>query len=135
DPVALTREIADDVARGARSLWLCFDAQVRSGKAGAEPSREPAERGVPCVSAEQLAALLESVPLERLTLSLDAGANALAIAACYAHALQARGLPLERARVWFNADPLAALARDGALPYTLDATRTQLVQLASWATR
>lgn len=135
DPNAavLAEEIAADLGRGARSLWLCFDAQVRSGRASAEPPRAVHERGVPCVSAQQLATMLAKVPLDRVLMSLDAGANALAVAACFAQVARARGLKLEQLEAWFNADPLAALARDGSLPFALDSARAQLVELARWA--
>ena len=134
DPSVLKREIAADLSRGARSLWLCFDAQVRGGRASAEPPRG-AQEGVPCVSAAQLSALLDDVLLEAVTLSLDAGANALAVAGCFAQAVAQRGLPLEKARALFNADPLAALARDGQLPFSLDSARLQLTQLAEFTVR
>lgn len=136
DPNAteLAEDIAADLARGAHSLWLRFDAQVRGGRASAEPPQVVHERGVPCVSAQQLASVLAGVPLDRVLVSLDAGANALAVAACFAQVARARGLRLEQLEAWFNADPLGALARDGSLPFALDSARTQLVELARWAT-
>ncbi len=133
DPSALAREIADDLGRGARSLWLCFDRQVRGGQARPEPPAGPRERGVPCLSATQLGQLLQNVPLQEVTLSLDAGANGLPVAACFVHALQARGLRPEQTRAWLNLDPLGALARDGALPYTLEVASQQLCALARFA--
>jgi methylmalonyl-CoA mutase len=132
DPSALKRELAADLARGARSLWLCFDADVRGGRAAAEPARGA---GVPCVSARQLGALLEDVLLDAVTVSLDAGANALAVAACFADVVGRRGLSLDETPAWFNADPLGALARDGKLPFSLDAARAQLAQLAEFTAR
>jgi methylmalonyl-CoA mutase len=132
DPVALEHEIAADLARGAHSLWLCFDAQVRAGRANVEPPRAPGERGVPCLSAKHLAAMLEQVPLERVAVSLDAGANALAVAAMLIQAADARGLDSSQLEGWLNADPLAALARDGALPHSIDSARSQMVALAGF---
>lgn len=130
DSEQLAREIAADLARGARSLWLRFDAQVRGGTAGAEPPRGPNERGIPCVSAAQLGALLAKVPLPEIALSLDAGGNALAIAACLFSVASERGVAIESLQGELNADPLGALARDGSLPHSLDSARAQLAALA-----
>jgi methylmalonyl-CoA mutase len=134
DTQVLARELAADLARGAGSLWLCFDGQVRSGRALPEAPRG-AERGVGCVNAAHLARALDGVRLDCVTLSLDGGANALAVAACFADVVAKSGVPLERVAVWFNADPLGALARDGALPFALDSARLQLSALAEFAAR
>jgi methylmalonyl-CoA mutase len=137
DPDVVQDEFADDLARGASSIWLRFDRATRLGRdlppTGETPHASATdERGVPCLGAEQLQRLLSRVPLPRVTVSLDAGANALPLAACFAHVLQTRGLALERAQVWFNADPLGALARDGELPGSLASARRQLTELATW---
>jgi methylmalonyl-CoA mutase len=134
DPSALKREIAADLARGARSLWLAFDADVRGGRAGAQVPHDGGT-GVGCASAQQLAVLLDDVLLDAVTVSLDAGANALAVAACFANVVSHRGLTLDRTPAWFNADPLSALARDGRLPFSIDSARAQLVALAEFTAR
>jgi methylmalonyl-CoA mutase len=133
DHGALGVEIAADLARGAHSLWLCFDRAVRAGENPDAAPRAARERGVACVSAEHLAGLLEAVPLDRVAVSLDAGGNALALAACFFATAAQRGLDPQRLEGWLNADPLAALARDGALPCTLDFAHAQLVALARYA--
>jgi methylmalonyl-CoA mutase len=130
DPAALEREIEGDLARGARSLWLCFDGQARAGRSVPEAPRAQGERGVPCLTAAQLGELLAQVPLERMTVSLDAGGNGLSVAACFAAVLRARGLRPDQVQAWLNLDPLGALAKDGELPHTLEGSREQLVALA-----
>jgi methylmalonyl-CoA mutase len=85
------------------------------------------------VTADQLGELLGNVPLEQVTVSLDAGSNALAVAACFLHAARARNVAPASLRAWLNADPLGALARDGALPFSLETAREQLCALSSWA--
>ncbi|MFI5306240.1 MAG: methylmalonyl-CoA mutase family protein [Polyangiales bacterium] len=130
---ALARELTDDVDRGARSVWLRFDAETRTGRVPVDPKAGAHERGAPCLSASQLGRLLEGVPLERVTLSLDAGANALAIAACLVAAARGRKLDAERLDCWLNFDPLGALARDGSLPRSWQDARAELAALALWA--
>ena len=132
DPRVLQRELAADLERNASSLWLCFDAQVRNGQVQAQPPRALYERGVPCLTAAQLAQLIANVPLDEVALSLDAGGNALALAACFVAAAQARGVELDTLRGGFDADPLAALARDGALPCSLASAQQQACALADW---
>jgi methylmalonyl-CoA mutase len=137
DPDVVQTELADDLARGASSIWLRFDRATRLGHdlpptGGTTLAAACDERGVPCLGAEQLQRLLSQVPIPHVTVSLDAGANALPLAACFAHMLLARGVALERAQVWFNADPLGALARDGELPGSLESARRQLTELARW---
>jgi len=128
----LERELAADLKRGAHSLWLGFDGQVRDGRADAEPPRAAGERGVPCTGAAQLARALAGVPLPRVALSLDAGGNALAVAACLFQVASERGVALEQLHAWLNADPLAALARDGSLPCSLASAQAQLSALGAF---
>jgi methylmalonyl-CoA mutase len=130
DSRALAGELAADLKRGARSLWLCFDGDVRAGQAREVPPRSAEARGVPALSAAQLAELLSGVPLPSVTLSVDAGGNALALGACLFHAAARRGVAADRIEAWLNADPLGALARDGALASSLESARAQLTALA-----
>ena len=132
DPALLRAELLADLGRGASSLWLCFDGDVRAGRTGAEPPADPARRGAACVSAAQLGELLAEVPLPETGLCLDAGANALPVAACLFAAVAARGIALDRLDGSLDADPLGALAHDGALPCSLDSAKLQLTQLAAF---
>ena len=132
DPALLRAELLADLGRGASSLWLCFDGDVRAGRTGAEPPADPARRGAACVSAAQLGELLAEVPLPETGLCLDAGANALPVAACLFAAVAARGVALDRLDGSLDADPLGALAHDGALPCSLDSAKLQLTQLAAF---
>jgi methylmalonyl-CoA mutase len=129
DPRKLGDELAADLMRGARSLWLCFASEVRAGRSSAQM---PRERGVPCANAAELAQLLAAVPLPEVAVSLDAGANALAVAACLFEVARRRGVALPQLDGWLNADPLGALASDGALPCSLDAAQRQMVALAAF---
>ena len=127
DPAALAEELRADREREVRSVWLVLDAEARSGAASAAPQ----ERGAACLTAAQLGATLEPLALDRVRLSIDAGGSALPAAACLLAAADARGVVASKLQGWLNADPLAALAADGALPGSLDAARAQLIALAS----
>jgi methylmalonyl-CoA mutase len=115
DVSRLRNEIQADLARGAQSLWLALDWRAS------------------LQNARQLGELLADVPLERVTLSLDVGAAALPAAACLVAAAGEHGVPPQRLKAWLNADPLGSLAREGALPGSLDAARDEAVALARWA--
>jgi methylmalonyl-CoA mutase len=128
----LQQEIRADLARGATSLWLCFDRQARGGQARKAAPRALYERGVPCLTAAPLSALLNALPSEGVAVSLDAGGNALPVAACWLAAAQLAGRALDELRGSFNADPLGALARDGALPCSLSSAQLQVSELAQW---
>lgn len=130
DPAVLAREIQAECKRGLKSVWLCLDRQARNGRAQAAPDQD---RGVGCVSAAQLATLLEHVPLDRMPVSIDAGGNALALAACLARVASQRGVALEQLAGSLDADPLGALALDGTLPCSIDSAAQQMGALGVWA--
>lgn len=132
DPRVLQSELASELARSPSSLWLCFDQQARSGQALAEPVRGEYERGVPCLTAAQLAQLIAPLPLDALPVWLDAGGNGLAVAACFIAAARARGVQPEQLSGGLSMDPLAALTRDGALPCSLASAQRQAAALAAW---
>lgn len=128
-------EIERDLKHAAHSLWLRLDAGARLGRedAGAARPGDLEAPGVACVSAAHLGALLEGVALDRVPVALDAGGNALPAAALLVAAARARGVGADALRGTLCADPLGALARDGALPCSLAVARAQLVALARWA--
>ncbi|HMI93745.1 MAG TPA: methylmalonyl-CoA mutase family protein, partial [Polyangiales bacterium] len=71
-------------------------------------------------------------PGDRVAVALDAGGNALPVGACWLAAAQLAGRPANELRGSFNADPLGALARDGALPCSLASAQLQVSELAKW---
>ncbi|HEX2678320.1 MAG TPA: methylmalonyl-CoA mutase family protein, partial [Polyangiales bacterium] len=123
DAAQVQADLATDLARGATSLWLRFDAATRGVPACSDKD------GIPCGSTAQLDALLKSVDLSRTALMLDAGANALPLAQHLLDLAKKRGVAASALRGTLSCDPLAAQASDGALPYSLDDARKALVQL------
>jgi methylmalonyl-CoA mutase len=131
DPARARAEIESAQKRGLRSLWLKLDRQARTGRSQAESDRD---LGTACVNAGQLGELLAGVALDRTPLSVDAGANALAVAACLVASAAARGVKPAQLDGLLNADPIGALAADGMLPCSVASALEQLAALAAWTT-
>jgi methylmalonyl-CoA mutase len=109
--------LREDLASGASSLWLRFDARTRHGASLTESATFD---GLPCANRAELSELLSDVDLSKVAVALDAGGNASALAAAYLSAAAQRGIPVRALHGNLGADPLGALARDGALPYSLE---------------
>jgi len=122
-------EAAAALAAGADALVLPFDRAGRLGLAPQYASNTVGVGGVAVHDRADLAEVLAGVDLTRVTVALDAGANALPAAALCVAELWARDTPSEAARGHFGADAHAALARDGALPGDLDDARRELIDL------
>lgn len=134
DPEVAQSELAHDLRHGAGSVWLRLDASARLGRDEAVASRadEHAAPGIAWLSAAQVGALLDHLDAERVPVALDAGGNALPAVAILVAALRARGVRGARLAGTFGADPLGALAADGALPCSLAVARGQLAALSHW---
>ncbi len=117
DAAAVARAAAEDLKNGTDGLWLRFGRAVRLGI-------DTSDGGALC-----------ALPLGEARLILDAGGNALPLAACVSALLRERGVLPERARLMFFCDPLGALAEDGLLPCSLARAEEQLVVLARQCAR
>jgi methylmalonyl-CoA mutase len=127
DAATAQRDIADDLAGGARSLWLRFDAAARSGDAKSAD-------GLACADLTALDALLQGVDLAKVAVALDAGGN-LALPATFLALASRRGVDLKTLRGELGCDPLAALARDGSLPCELERAAASLGELMLFCAR
>ncbi|MBI4878315.1 MAG: methylmalonyl-CoA mutase [Planctomycetes bacterium] len=114
---SLARAAAEDLKNGADGLWLRLGRAARLGF-------DTGDGGALC-----------ALPLGEARLILDAGGNALPLAACVSELLRKRGVLPERARLMFFCDPLGALAQDGLLPCSLARAEEQLVVLARQCAR
>ncbi len=123
------REAQEALAAGADALVLPLDRAGRLGFAPHNASNTVGVGGVSLLDRGDLAEVLAGVDLTRVTVALDAGANALPTAALYVSELWSRDTVSEAARGHFGADAHAALARDGALPGDLDDARRELIDL------
>ena len=110
--------ILNDLKGGVTSLHLRLDMAARGGL---DPDQEAAagaagRDGFMAYSVDDLDKALADVPLNSVQVAIDAGAAFLPAAAMLVGLWQRRGIAAEEATGAFNADPLAALARDGQLP-------------------
>lgn len=122
DPALAAVRMAEELVGGADGVWLQLDRSARLGRT----VNDPGGVGVALRDRAQLAALLHQAAGDaRPWLLLDAGANALPVAALL-HAL-AQDQPPRRGLLL--CDPLGALARDGELPAPLTALAGEMCQL------
>jgi methylmalonyl-CoA mutase len=128
DPERARAEITADLARGVRSLWLSFDADLRQGHDAAAPALRALD-GLACDGLDQFAALLEAASLDETGLALDAGGNPLTAAGLVFGLCAQRGVPASALRGSLGADPLGTLLSDGVLAGGLELARAQLVAL------
>lgn len=126
DPETLNRAILDDLEHGAASVDLRLNDGVTIGPEHTAPD------GAMICSLADLERALHDVHLDYITLSLTSGA-AFAEAAALVHALvKAREIDPAHARIAFNADPLAELARTGRLPAPVDEMLARVGALGAW---
>ncbi|MEX1310434.1 MAG: methylmalonyl-CoA mutase family protein [Candidatus Sulfomarinibacteraceae bacterium] len=130
EPVAAAGWAAEDVAGGARAVWLIFDRSVRTAAA---ETREPEGDGVGIFSANGFDPLLERLDPSRTDLHLDAGGNAPAVAAALVSAARRHGIDPSSISGSIGFDPLGALAADGALTAGLDGSTALMAGLVRWA--
>jgi methylmalonyl-CoA mutase len=134
DIAAANQAILDDLEGGVTSLHLVFDAAASRGLDPDDPAAaEFAGRdGLSVYHLDDLDAVLAGVDLSAIGVALDAGAAFLPVSALLIALWRRRGVALEQARGALNADPLAALAREGGLPMPPASALAQLVDLAQW---
>ena len=126
----------EELNNGVTSIELKLDA---AASAGLDPddslSVELCGRdGVMVYSLGDLDQALKGVQLEVVPVSLEGGAAFLPAAALLAALVEERGIEGSKVLGAFNADPLGALARDGALPQPLDVALLHMTDLAAWTT-
>ena len=134
DPAKCNDIILNELARGVTSLHLRFDRAARAGLDADQPGADALAGvdGVMIYSVDDLDRLLTGVYLDLVTVSLDAGAQAVA-AAMLEGLWHRRRLGPDAAKGAFNADPLGALAATGTLPVAIDAALAQMADLARHA--
>ncbi len=121
--VAAAAAIAEDLGRGAQAVWIELDERLAAGVAGAPP---PAGRhGVVLRRAEELRLLLAAVGADT-PVTLAVGAAGAAISA---------GLAGGRMRGTIGCDPLGALARRGALGWSIEHALRDMLQVTTEALR
>ncbi|MED4879296.1 methylmalonyl-CoA mutase family protein, partial [Anoxybacillus geothermalis] len=84
-------------------------------------------------SVDDVAAMLDGVPLDRYSLRVDAGARSLSFLALLAAYLEERGVPLSSVRGAIGMDPLGAWAEQGTLPCSLERLYDEMAEATKWA--
>jgi methylmalonyl-CoA mutase len=128
------RAIRDDLQGGVTSLLLRLDAAARNGLDPDDPgAAELAGRdGLMAYHVDDFDRALAGVPLDKVGVTLEAGAAFRPAAAALVALWQRRGVSPDQACGAFNADPLAVLVRDGQLPVPLPVALAQMADLAAW---
>jgi methylmalonyl-CoA mutase len=126
--------ILADLQGGVTSLHLRLDRAARNGF---DPDDETAadlaaSDGIMAYSVDDLDEALARVQLDLLQVAIDAGAAFLPAAAMMVGLWQRRGIAPGQASGAFNADPLAAFARDGYLPVPATEALASMADLAKW---
>ncbi len=126
-----------DVASGVRLLWLRGDRATRRGLDPDDEAARPlvAQGGIPLTSLADAERLLDGVDLEQVAVVVDAGANALPVAAFLVEAARRQGIDPQKLHGGFGCDPLGALAADGSLPGTLETAFALMAELTAWSRR
>lgn len=128
------RAIHEDLRGGVTSLLLRLDCAARSGQDADDPAAADlaGRDGLMAYHAEDFDAALAGVPLDRVAVTLEAGAAFLPAAALLVALWKRRGISPDQACGAFNADPLAVLVRDGQLPVPPEVALVQLVDVAKF---
>ncbi|TWU29781.1 methylmalonyl-CoA mutase subunit beta [Bythopirellula polymerisocia] len=134
DVTETNKQILADLAGGVSSIQLHFD---QAGSNGFDPDEKEfdellAANGVMAYSCDDLETALKEVQLDKVGVSLEAGAAFLPAASLLVALWQQRSIDLAEVHGAFNSDPLASLARDGHLPLSLETSLKSLGDLAHW---
>lgn len=112
------QRIARDQARGVEALWI----------------RLGTRHGCRVVTVDDLDQLLASVDLGATSICLDAGADAMPVAAAMIAVAERRGVGADRLDGCFGLDPIGLLASSGGIEGGLQARFAELRDLAAWTT-
>jgi methylmalonyl-CoA mutase len=136
--LAVTNQaILEDVHGGVTSLLLRLDLAGRNGLDPDDPAASEfvGRDGLMVYHVNDLDTALAGVPLDRVSVTLEAGAAFLPAATMLTALWRHRGVAPEQARGAFNADPLAVLVRDGQLPVPVEEALNAMAGLAAWTAR
>lgn len=119
----------DDLSRGTDAAWFVVDEALASGTREAPRGRP----GVALGGADDLAAMLAGVDLERAEVVIDAGVLALPVAALLAAEAERRGVAPTSLRGAVAGDPLALLLAVGELGWSIEHVYQDMAELTGWA--
>jgi len=137
DRTVANREILEDLNGGVTEITLRLDRAARLGAApGSEAFAEQrGDDGVAISNLDDVSVVLDGVFLDLAPVALEAGAAFMPAAALLAAHWRETGIAPDKAVASFRADPLAALAREGSLPYSPEQGLEQAAWLAAETSR
>ncbi|MEM1179482.1 MAG: methylmalonyl-CoA mutase family protein, partial [Acidobacteriota bacterium] len=127
-PGQANRDLLEDLNEGATG---CAIELGRAAKGLDSEGAGATEGGIDVRDLATLEKLLDGVYLDAIPIAFESNANGLALAATFAALCAERGVDVNECQVQLAFDPVAALARDGALPGDMTDARAELVKLAS----
>jgi methylmalonyl-CoA mutase len=131
DPVAVNRAILADLSRGVTSATLRLDKAGRRGGTARTDPENAGRDGVMLHTLEAVEAALDGVHLDGAAVALEPGGAFFATGAMMAALWRKRGVDPANLLGHLGADPLGALAAEGALPEPLDQSTRRMAQLAA----
>ncbi len=134
DPAEFNARMLEDLNGGVTSVLLRMDAAGRAGLDADDPeaAKLVGVDGCTLSSGAEWDRAFAGVHVGMIGVTLEAGAAFVAGAAQLMALWERAGLEAVRARGAFNADPLAALARDGTVPIAIDGLLHQMGDLAAF---
>ncbi|MEQ8815706.1 MAG: methylmalonyl-CoA mutase subunit beta [Thalassobaculum sp.] len=131
DPAATNAAILADLAAGANSVALRFDAGGQLGHTARTGGDFSGSGGVMIDGIDALDRALDGVYLEAATAALEPGAAFLPAAALMTGLWERRGIAGDQARGHLGADPLGALASLGTAGEPVDAALARMAEIAA----
>jgi len=131
DPEAANAAILADLAAGATSVSLRFDAAGRLGQTARTDAAGAGQGGVMIDGLDALDRALKDVYLDAATVALEPGAGFLPAAAMMTGLWERRGIAGDAARGHLGADPLGALAALGTAGEPVDSALARMAGIAA----
>ena len=131
----VARQLSEEIERGVEVLWLRPDARFRTAFPGDRGADEEPSGGLPLHTTDGLVEWIAGVDLTRVSVVFEAGGNPTASAALWLDGARRQGVAWSELSGCWGGDPLAALAVDGILPWSLEACIEDLAGLAMWSAR
>lgn len=132
---AASRQAERDLKLGGDAPWFRVDRGTRLGMRPDQAREADGPSGLTLLTHNDLGGLVRRIDLGRVPLAIEAGANGLAVLGALLAVADDRGVDRARLSGVVQADPLAALARDGVLPRGVDAAYDDLGAMVRSARR
>ncbi|MDB4985712.1 MAG: mutAa, partial [Myxococcaceae bacterium] len=129
EPEVAAESILESLNGEASSIALVLDRAARAG------SSEHGLGGLAIENVSELETLLGQVLLDKISITLEAGATGFALAAGLVSVAKRKKLRLDTLSGSFGIDPLGTLATFGSLPGSLESALSDAAEAATWTTQ